>query len=289
MGDMTTLTSHTTTFAPPLLGGEDLETVLQSPHPEVDVVIPVYNEEDDLATSIHTLHAHLLQNTPFTFQITIADNASTDETLEIARSLAGELSGVRVLHLDRKGRGRALRAAWGTSDADVVAYMDVDLSTDLAHLNDLLTPLVEGRGDIAIGSRLAPGSRVTRSLRRELISRTYNLILRASLQAGFSDAQCGFKAGRRAVVQQLLPLIEDEEWFFDTELLYLTQREKLSIHEVPVHWVEDTDSSVDVIATARADLRGVRRLRRCMRGQSARRAPRRHQARSGAPLGRQHA
>ena len=256
-------------------------------------MIPVYNEQDDLAASIRKLHSHLLQNTPFTFQITIADNASTDGTLELARALAAELPAMRVLHLDRKGRGRALRAAWGTSDADVVAYMDVDLSTDLAHLNDLLTPLVQGRGDIAIGSRLAPGARVTRSLRREVISRAYNLILRTSLRAGFSDAQCGFKAGRRTVVQQLLPLIEDEEWFFDTELLYLTQRERLSIHEVPVHWVEDPDSSVDVIATAREDLRGVRRLRRSMREPTARKAPpatpRRRRATGGAPLGRQHA
>ncbi len=286
---MTTLSPDTTTLTPALLGNEDLETLRQTPHPEVDVVIPVYNEEKDLAGSIRTLHAHLLQNTQFTSQITIADNASTDGTLDLARSLACELSGVRVLHLDRKGRGRALRAAWGTSYAEVVAYIDVDLSTDLAHLNELITPLLRGRGDIAIGSRLAPGSHVTRSLRRELISRIYNLILRTSLGAGFSDAQCGFKAGRRSVVQQLLPLIEDEQWFFDTELLYLTQREKLSIHEVPVHWVEDPDSSVDVIATAREDLRGVRRLRRSMRARPSRRTPRRRQARSGAPLDRQHA
>jgi hypothetical protein len=167
-----------------------------------------------------------------------------------------------VLHLDRKGRGRALRAAWGRSQADVVAYMDVDLSTDLVHLEQLVRPLLDGHGDIAIGSRLAPGAQIARSHRREVISRTYNMILRLALSAGFSDAQCGFKAGRRRVIQDLLPEIQDEEWFFDTELLHVAQRRKLAIHEVPVMWVEDPDSRVDILATAREDLRGVVRLRR---------------------------
>jgi len=229
--------------------------------PEVEIVIPVYNEQDVLSESVRALHDHLSCHARFTFQITIADNASTDATLAVARALEHELPAVRVLHLDRKGRGRALRAAWGASRADVVAYMDVDLSSDLAHLEELVRPLLDGHGDIAIGSRLAPGSHVTRSARREMISRTYNMILRVALDAGFSDAQCGFKAGRRRVIQDLLPEIEDEQWFFDTELLHLAQRRKLSIHEVPVTWVEDPDSRVDIIATAREDLRGVMRLR----------------------------
>jgi glycosyltransferase involved in cell wall biosynthesis len=227
----------------------------------VEIVIPVHNEQHVLAASVRTLHDHMRREFNFPFQITVADNASTDGTLAVARELARELPEVAVLHLDRKGRGRALRAAWGASVADVVAYMDVDLSSDLSALGELLLPLLEGRGDIMIGSRLAPGAQVTRGIKREVISRGYNLLLRMVLGVVFSDAQCGFKAGRREQVQSLLGDVQDEEWFFDTELLYLAQRRKLAIHEVPVRWVEDPDSRVQIIATAREDLRGVLRLR----------------------------
>jgi glycosyltransferase involved in cell wall biosynthesis len=240
--------------------------------PAVEIVIPVYNEQRVLARSVRKLREHLLRDMVIPFAITIADNASTDSTLEVARSLSRELPEVRVLHLERKGRGRALRAAWSTSEADVVAYMDVDLSTDLAALPDLLQPLLGGRADLAIGSRLTPGAEVTRAVKREVISRSYNLLLHALLGASFSDAQCGFKAGRREIVQTLLEEVEDDAWFFDTELLYHAQRNRLTIHEVPVRWIDDPDSRVDIIATAREDLRGVMRLRRATRrrGQQAR-------------------
>jgi glycosyltransferase involved in cell wall biosynthesis len=231
------------------------------PEMNLEIVIPVYNEQHVLESSVRTLHAYLECQLPFTYQITIADNASTDGTLELAHRLAAEIPHVGVLHLERKGRGRALRASWEASDAEVLAYMDVDLSTDLAALAELVEPLLAGRGDIAIGSRLAAGAVVTRSLRREAISRAYNLLLRGLLGVGFSDAQCGFKAGRREVLQALLPGVKDESWFFDTELLHLAQRNKLAIHEVPVHWVEDPDSRVRILATAREDLKGVLRLR----------------------------
>jgi glycosyltransferase involved in cell wall biosynthesis len=234
--------------------------------PAVDIVIPVYNEQRALRASVHKLHDCLTRHFTFAFQITIADNASTDATLKLARALAQEFPEVRVLHLERKGRGRALRAAWRSSNAAVLAYMDVDLSTDLSALPELLTPLLERRGDIAIGSRLAPGAQVTRGIKREFISRSYNLMLRALLGVGFADAQCGFKAGRREVIQALLEDVEDEAWFFDTELLYRAQRSKFAIHEVPVRWVDDPDSRVDILATARADLAGIRRLRRINRG-----------------------
>jgi glycosyltransferase involved in cell wall biosynthesis len=233
--------------------------------PSVEIVIPVYNEQRILATSVHTLHRHLLRELAVPFTITIADNASTDGTLELARSLALSLPDVRVLHLEQKGRGRALRAAWSASAADVLAYMDVDLSTDLAALGALLEPLLEGRADLAVGSRLAPGAQVTRAIKREVISRGYNVLLHVLLGAGFSDAQCGFKAGRREVIQTLLEEVEDNAWFFDTELLYRAQRNKLAIHEVPVRWVDDPDSRVDIIATALEDLRGIVRLRRATR------------------------
>ena len=227
---------------------------------DVEIVIPVYNEERALAGSIHRLHHFLDTRLPFSWQITIVDNASTDITPEIARTLAAELDRVRVMRLERKGRGRALRAAWSASHARVVAYMDVDLSTDLHALLPLLAPLLSGHSEVAIGSRLAPGSRVKRSRKRELISRTYNRILRVALRARFSDAQCGFKAMRGDVLPELLDAVRDQSWFFDTELLIAAQRRGMRIYEVPVDWVDDPDSRVDIVSTAVADLRGVARL-----------------------------
>ncbi|MFF0174998.1 glycosyltransferase [Micromonospora profundi] len=230
----------------------------------LDVVIPVYNEETDLGPCVRRLHAHLSEHFPYPFQITIADNASVDDTLKVADGLAGALSGVEVLHLDAKGRGRALSAAWTASSAPVLAYMDVDLSTDLAALLPLVAPLISGHSDLAIGTRLARTSRVVRGTKREIISRAYNLLLRGALFARFSDAQCGFKAIRADVAGELLPLVRDTGWFFDTELLVLAQRTGLRIHEVPVDWVDDPDSRVDIVATALADLRGMGRLGRAL-------------------------
>jgi putative flippase GtrA len=227
---------------------------------DVDIVVPVFDEEAALEASVRRLHAFLADGFPFTWRIVIADNASTDGTPRIARHLERQLDGVHAIHVDRKGRGRALRAAWSASDARVVAYMDVDLSTDLRGLLPLVAPLLSGHSDLAIGTRLAHGSRVVRGPKRELISRGYNAILRTALRARFSDAQCGFKAVRAEVRDALLPDVKDESWFFDTELLVLAQRRGLRIHEVPVDWVDDPDTRVDLVATAIADLRGVARL-----------------------------
>jgi putative flippase GtrA len=230
----------------------------------LDIVIPVYNEEKDLPGCVRRLHAFLVAEVPYRSQITIADNASTDATLAVARSLAAELPDVQVLHLDAKGRGGALYAAWMASGADVVAYMDVDLSTDLSALMPLVAPLVSGHSDVAIGSRLAATSRVVRGPKREFVSRTYNLILRGALGARFSDAQCGFKAVRAEVARQLLPLVADTGWFFDTELLVIAERAGLRIHEVPVDWVDDPDSHVDILSTAIDDLKGCWRVGRAL-------------------------
>ncbi len=230
----------------------------------LDIVIPVYNEEHDLEPCVRRLHAFLADEVPYSARITIADNASTDSTLKIAHRLSRELVGVDVLHLEEKGRGRALAAAWLSSDAEVVAYCDVDLSTDLNALMPLVAPLISGHSDVAYGSRLNRNSRVVRGPKREFISRTYNLILHASLQVRFSDAQCGFKAIRTDVARQLLPLVEDKEWFFDTELLVLAERVGLRIHEVPVDWVDDPDSRVDIVDIVRKDLLGIWRLGRAL-------------------------
>jgi putative flippase GtrA len=236
--------------------------VVAGPGPVLDVVIPVHNEQTDLEPCVRRLHDHLSDHFPYPFRITVADNASDDATPTVAARLAEELSEVTSVRLEEKGRGRALRAVWSASDAAVLAYMDVDLSTDLAALLPLVAPLLSGHSDLAIGSRLARGARVVRGAKREFISRCYNLILRGALAARFSDAQCGFKAIRADVAARLLPLVQDTDWFFDTELLVLAQRAGLRIHEVPVDWVDDPDSRVDIPSTALADLRGVARLGR---------------------------
>jgi putative flippase GtrA len=225
----------------------------------LEVVVPVHDEEVALPRAVAALTSYL-ETLPWTWRITIADNASSDGTPLVARRLAHADDRVRVERLEEKGRGRALKRAWESSDADVLVYMDVDLSTDLNALMPLVAPIVSGHSDLAIGTRLTRGSRVVRGPRRELISRAYNAILRGTLRARFTDAQCGFKAIRRDVARVLLPLVEDDTWFFDTELLVLAERSGLRIHEVPVDWVDDPDSRVDVLHTALDDLRGIRRL-----------------------------
>jgi glycosyltransferase involved in cell wall biosynthesis len=230
--------------------------------PQLDIVVPVYNEAASLERSIRTLHTFLGVSELPAWRITIADNASTDATEAIATQLARELPEVTLLRLERKGRGHALRTAWLASDAPVLVYMDVDLSTDLRALAPLVAPLLSGHSELAIGTRLARGAQVQRGIKRELISRSYNAILHLTLRARFSDAQCGFKALRADVAHDLLSDVQDDGWFFDTELLVLAQRRGLRIHEVAVDWVDDPDSRVDIVRTAIDDLRGVRRLLR---------------------------
>ncbi|MEU8431427.1 bifunctional glycosyltransferase family 2/GtrA family protein [Streptomyces sp. NPDC029216] len=232
--------------------------------PVLDVVIPVYNEEKDLGPCVRRLHAHLTRTFPYPFRITIADNASTDRTPACAAELAAGIPGVHSVRLEEKGRGRALRTVWSRSEAPVLAYMDVDLSTDLNALLPLVAPLISGHSDLAIGTRLARSSRVVRGAKREFVSRAYNLLLRSSLAARFSDAQCGFKAIRREVAERLLPLVEDTGWFFDTEMLVLAERAGLRIHEVPVDWVDDPESTVHIVKTATEDLKGVWRVGRAL-------------------------
>jgi glycosyltransferase involved in cell wall biosynthesis len=232
--------------------------------PAVDIVIPVYNEVHSLAASVTRLHSYLSSTLPGSFRITIADNASTDGTPTVMRYLHRHLDHVAGYRLTVKGRGRALRSTWTGSGAPILAYLDVDLSTDLDAVLPLLAPLVSGHSDLAIGSRLAHGARIVRGPKRELISRGYNAILSMALRVKFSDAQCGFKAITRDAARLLLPLIEDDGWFFDTELLVLAERSGLRIHEVPVDWIDDPDSRVDIFATAKKDLQGIRRLRRSL-------------------------
>lgn len=227
----------------------------------VDIVIPVYNEEAALPKSVATLRDYLNTYFPYEWRVIIANNASTDDTLKVAQELAAADPHVSVLHLDRKGRGRALKAAWLASGADVVSYMDVDLSTNLQSFLPLIAPLATGHSDVAIGSRLLKGAVVTRQWKREIISRCYNLLIKLFFRNRFSDAQCGFKAVKRSVARQLLPEVENNEWFFDTELLLLAEEAGLRVYEVPVDWIEDLDSRVRIVSTATEDIKGLLRVR----------------------------
>lgn len=228
--------------------------------PLIDIVVPVLNEEKILQKSITTLDEYMAKHLPYRYQITIADNGSQDKTLEIAKNLAEKHQSVRVVSLAERGRGRALKRVWQNSSADILAYMDVDLSTSLDDFLPMIQPLVAGEAGVAIGSRLTKGSKTTRGVKREFISRCYNNIIKWTSGTKFSDAQCGFKAIRRDVAAKFLPKIKDNEWFFDTELLIKTERAGVPIHEQPVTWIEDTDSRVKIVKTAVDDLKGLYRV-----------------------------
>ncbi|HGY91240.1 MAG TPA: glycosyltransferase family 2 protein [Planctomycetes bacterium] len=230
--------------------------------PTVELVIPTLNEAHVLEGTVHEVLAYLRESFPYPARILIADNGSTDGTGELAERLARELEDVRCLRLHLRGRGRALKEAWTSSDADIVAYTDVDLSTELVYLEPLCRLLASGAAELATGSRLLPDSQTTRGLKREIISRTYNLVLKTILGVKFSDAQCGFKAATRRAVRDLVPMVKDDGWFFDTELLVLGEKLGYEVGEVPVKWTDDDDSRVRIVSTAWDDLKGVFRLRR---------------------------
>lgn len=228
----------------------------------INITVPVYNEEASLAASIATLHQFLTAHARFEWEIVIANNASTDRTLSIAHALAKTFPGVRVAHLDQKGRGRALKKVWSESRADILSYMDVDLSSNLYAFPPLIEALLCGGFDIGIGSRLLKASTTRRSFKREFISRVYNLIVKAVFGTKFSDAQCGFKAITQRAAQELLPRIEDNNWFLDTELLVIAEKTGYRIFDLPVSWIEDLDSRVSIVRTAFEDLKGIVRMRR---------------------------
>lgn len=228
----------------------------------VDIIIPVLNEAHVLARSVARVRSFLSKHFPFQWRIVICDNGSADGTIEIARELAATYPDVATYHLELRGRGRALRYAWMQSPADIVCYMDVDLSTELEALLRATKALIYEGHDIAVGSRLMSSSRTQRSVKREVISRIYNLFVKAVLFTGFSDAQCGFKALTRNVVERVVPQVKDQSWFFDTELLVLAEKQGYRIKDIPVIWNEDDDSRVKILETAWEDIKGVFRLRR---------------------------
>ncbi len=228
----------------------------------VDLVIPVLNEAHVLRKSVGTVLQFLRAKVPYRCQIVIVDNGSTDGTQKVAEQLAAEHAEVKFIHLIQRGRGRALRSAWLQSTADIVCYMDVDLSTGLDHLTQLLDAIAVDGYEIAVGSRLMRESRTARSFKREAISRLYNLLVKTVLLTKFSDAQCGFKAVSRRAVEAIVPKVEDQSWFFDTELLVLAEKQGYRIKDIPVVWVEDDDSRVKIFQTAWEDVKGIFRVRR---------------------------
>ena len=229
----------------------------------LDVVVPVLNEAQDLPPNITRLHEFLSgQLNDYDWRIVIADNGSTDSTPDIAKALSQPHARVGYIRVEQRGRGRALARAWVNSDADIVSYMDVDLATDLSHLRELVEAVGNEDYDIAIGSRLKKGAQVIgRPPKRELISRVYSLIFRAMFLTRFRDAQCGFKALSRRAANDVVPLVQDTGWFFDTELLILAEKNGYRIKEVPVKWIDDPDSRVRITTTAYEDMKGLLRLR----------------------------
>jgi glycosyltransferase involved in cell wall biosynthesis len=229
----------------------------------VDVAIPCYNEEHVLAGSVERVLAFCDDHPEHEWRVVVADNASTDRTLDVARELEAAHPGrVAALSVPVKGRGIALRTAWLTSPADVACYMDVDLSTDLEHLPELVDPIAAGEADVTFGSRLADDAQTERGWRREFISRSYVFILNRVGGLKVSDAQCGFKGISTEVARSIVPLVKDNAWFFDSELLLVAQENGYRLREVPVRWTDDPDSRVAIVSTALEDLKGIWRLRR---------------------------
>lgn len=227
----------------------------------VEIVIPIYNEEEELERNILKLYSFLEKNlSSYKWHITIADNASTDKSLEAAKKLAKKYPNIGFIHLGQKGRGRAVKRAWRESKASMLVYMDVDLSTDLDSLLPLVVSLTRGY-DIAIGSRLMSASKVVkRPLKREILSRGYNILIKLFFGTHFSDAQCGFKAVTKKVVRELLSYIKDNAWFFDSELLIVGEKAGYKIYEQPVKWIDNPGSTVKVLKTVYGDLTGLFRL-----------------------------
>ncbi len=228
----------------------------------VEIVIPVLNEEEALPVAVAKLRAFIAAHPGRDWSIKVADNGSSDRTQQVAQELALGYTDLSATFLTQRGRGRALKKAWTESKADIRCYMDVDLSTDLKHVPQIVDAIADGGYEVAIGSRLSKGSEVVgRRLTREITSRGYSLLFRTMFCTPFRDAQCGFKAVSRRAAESLVPLVKDNAWFFDTELLLIAQRNKFKIKEVPVHWVDDPGSRVKIISTAWEDVKGLTRLR----------------------------
>ncbi len=202
----------------------------------VSVVLPAYNEVDFLEPAI-TQISHALQESGYSYEIIIAEDGSTDGTDKKAEELAQTAPCVRHIHRDqRQGRGVALNHAFKKADGDVLAYMDLDLATDLKYLKPLLDAITVEGYDFATGSRMLPESKAERTLQRSISSKTYNFLVRHMLGSNLHDHQCGFKAFRREPLLGLLDSVEARHWFWDTELMVRAHRGGYRIAEIAVEW-----------------------------------------------------
>jgi len=236
---------------------------------KIDIVIPAYNEEQILEKNVDKLISFLKDNFGYkNYKVIIVDNGSTDNTFAISQKLEKRYSKVTCLHLNQKGRGNALKKVWLESEADVVSYMDADLSTDLEAIPELVNSIIIDGYDIAVGSRLLPTSRVKRSLLRKSLSYIYNILIKNIF--GFkelSDAQCGFKALNKKVIKNVLPEVKNQNWFFDTELLILAQKNGFKIKYIPINWKDRPKTRVKIMDTIFEDIAGIWNLKRLLNSQ----------------------
>jgi len=229
---------------------------------KIDIVIPVYNEAPILRKNVSRVVSFLELDSAYKdYKVIIVDNGSRDKTFEIAQELAVQYAKVNVIHLNQKGRGRALRKAWQESEADIVSYMDADLSTDLEAMHKLFNAIIIDGYDIAVGFRLSSVFRVKRTLVRSFLSYGYNLLIKIIWRIKeLPDVQCGFKALTKNAADAIVPKIENQNWFFDTELLILAYRRRCKIKFIPVKWEERLNGKVKILDTVFEDIVGIVKL-----------------------------
>jgi len=206
---------------------------------DLTIVLPIYNEEKMIGSAIERVIDYMQKHlASYQWQLVIADNASTDRTMEIVKDKADRYPQLKYFHLPQAGKGGAIKQAWLRYPARINIFMDADLSTNLRHLPELIRPLEEKKCDLVIGSRLQRESKTKRTLFRSLLSRIYNLLFKILFRIKITDAQCGFKAVSRQVVETIIPRLKDNQWFFDSELIISTYQHGLTVKEIPVSWKE---------------------------------------------------
>jgi uncharacterized membrane protein YbhN (UPF0104 family) len=211
---------------------------------DVSVVLPAYNEANRIEDTVKVVK-DTLEKLDYGYEIIIAEDGSTDGTDEIAKRLSSRDPRIVHLHSDnRLGRGKALTNAMEIAKGDVVVYLDVDLSTDMDHLKELIDAVAKEGYDIATGSRLLKDSQTERPFKRDFASKVYNFLVRLMLGSKLRDHQCGFKAFKRSSVLKLLRDVKDNHWFWDTEVLVLAQRKGLRVKEIPVKWKQSGETKV---------------------------------------------
>jgi len=223
----------------------------------INITIPVYNEEKRMGDNVLKLYHYIKSSLKYPFEIIIADNGSTDNTPAIAKQLSYKYPEIKLLHIEQKGKGIAINTSWSRSKADILSFMDVDLSADLKHFQQLIDAILKDGYDITIGSRLITHKKVKRSLKREIISRCYSFLLKLAFFVKFHDAPCGFKAIKKEAADRLLPLINDAGWFFDSKLLIIGEKLGFKIKEIPIEWIDDPGSKVNIPGTAYEYLKAI--------------------------------